>query len=118
MYTVFPVLLELAEMTEHHWHANPEDMIETTTSTIPGIFTKLFVSEMNRTLHREHHLISKVPCYKLLSLHRLLAANGLVPPAIRGLGRTILNKPGTVDLAMRRATMQTPRPRSAGTAGA
>ena len=93
MYTVYPMLLELSEMTEHHWHVAPDDMVETTTSTIPGIFTKLFVSELNRTLHREHHLLAKVPCYNLLGLHRLLHANGLVPPSVRGLGRTILDKP-------------------------
>jgi fatty acid desaturase len=93
MYTVYPVLLELAEMTEHHWHAAPDDLVETTTSTLPGIFTKLFVSELNRTIHREHHLVAKVPCYNLRGLHRLLRANGLVPPAVRGLGRTVLDKP-------------------------
>ena len=93
MYTVFPAILELAELTEHRHYAGDKDLIRNTYSTVPGLFTGLFISELNRGVHREHHLVARVPCYRLPALHRLLVREAIVPPAIRGLWANIRSMP-------------------------
>ncbi len=72
MYSVYPAILRLMDLTEHVLRVETLEVLENTRSTRPGLLGTLFVSDSNRTYHREHHLYSAVPFHKLPELSATL----------------------------------------------
>jgi fatty acid desaturase len=85
MYTVYPAILHLMDLTEHRWSRASQDLVENTRSSRPGVVARLFLTELPRTYHREHHVLARVPVHHLPALHRVLVANRIAPPAARNL---------------------------------
>lgn len=76
MYTVYPAILRLMDLTEHRWTLESTDIALNTRSVRPGALGRWFVSDLGRSLHREHHLHPGVPFYRLEELSRRLIKEG------------------------------------------
>ncbi len=74
MYTVYPGLLRLMDLTEHQWQVESTRIIENAASTRPNLLEHWLISDLNRSLHREHHLFPMVPGFRLPRLSELLVA--------------------------------------------
>lgn len=67
LYTAYPMILRLMDLTEHDWTAS--DPARRTVSTRPNLFEKVFVHDFNRNLHWEHHEWPSVPAHLLPKVH-------------------------------------------------
>ncbi|MCG8422359.1 MAG: fatty acid desaturase [Proteobacteria bacterium] len=86
MYTVYPMILTLMDLTEHRWDEPKGDLNRNTRSTNVGVAGRLLISTLPRTLHREHHIFPRVVARRLPQLSRLVCGAGLaMPPAGDGL---------------------------------
>jgi fatty acid desaturase len=88
MYTVYPAILRLMDLTEHVLRVDTLEVLENTRSTVPGMLGTLFVSDTNRTYHREHHMYSAVPFHALPELTAILGRETNMASPTQGLLRT------------------------------
>ena len=86
MYTVYPALLHLMDLTEHNWQREDQSIPINSRSTAYGLLARVFITWYPRPYHREHHLFPGVLCPDLPRLARLLADEGRVAESRRGLG--------------------------------
>jgi fatty acid desaturase len=113
LYSVFPALLRLMDLTEHVWSEPSQNILANTRSSAPTVLTRIFLADVPRTLHREHHILAGVPVVHLFRLHRVLARSGIVPAATT-FGAVLAEIPWTArprDAAW--STPETARPRNA-----
>ncbi len=61
MYTFFPALLKMFDLLDHNWWMSAESSLEDNSGSrqVPWFF-RLFTSELNRFLHKEHHQCPEV----------------------------------------------------------
>ncbi|AGC43736.1 fatty acid desaturase [Myxococcus stipitatus DSM 14675] len=85
MYTVYPMILTLMDLTEHRWTLESDDLNVNARSTRLGLLPRIFISTLPRTLHREHHVFPGVVAVDLPLLSALLCKSGLSPEPARGL---------------------------------
>ena len=76
MYTVYPALLRLMDLTEHRWQVPSTRIADNTVSTRPNVIEHWLVSDLNRSFHREHHLFPTVPGVQLPRLSNILISAG------------------------------------------
>lgn len=76
MWTVYPMILRWNDLTEHNWSEKSSDLRAQTNSRADKWWTLLFLSDLGRHFHWEHHLNPKVPWWKMRSYARQLAASG------------------------------------------
>lgn len=85
MYTVYPMILTLMDLTEHRWTEESEDLNVSSRSTRLGLLSSVLISCLPRTLHREHHVFPGVVAVDLPILSRLLCHAGISPEPAKGL---------------------------------
>lgn len=85
MYTVYPMILTLMDLTEHRWTQESEDLNVSARSTRLGLLPRVLISYLPRTLHREHHVFPGVAAVDLPKLSMLLCNAGLSPEPAKGM---------------------------------
>lgn len=78
LYTTYPMILRLMDLTEHRWSDKSGKVTGNTVSTKANFIEHWLISDLNRGLHREHHLDATVPCYRLSKFSRKLQAEGVL----------------------------------------
>lgn len=84
MYTIYPSLLRLMDLTEHNWSENSGELKENTNTRRPSMLEKVFISDLNRSYHWEHHEFPQVPFYNLPLLRERLTINEESPQILNG----------------------------------
>jgi fatty acid desaturase len=81
--TPFPFFIRIRSIAEHACRPKVRDTFENTRSIRANWFWRLTVAPNRVNYHREHHLLSAVPYYRLPMMHRMLREKGLVeePPS-------------------------------------
>lgn len=88
MYTFYPAILRLMDLTEHNWDTAPQaDLALQTNSRLASLFEKIFISDHNRHIHWEHHYQPRVPWFRLSKFSRHLRSYVPARPPIKGLFR-------------------------------
>ncbi|NVI96649.1 fatty acid desaturase [Myxococcus sp. AM009] len=85
MYTVYPMILTLMDLTEHRWTREEGDLNVNARSTRLGLLPALLISGLPRTLHREHHVFPGVVARDLPRLSALLCQARVSPEPAPGL---------------------------------
>lgn len=84
MYTMYPFILRLMDLTEHNWYVNNSADLEKNSNTIvPGIMAKIFISDCNRSYHWEHHRFPRVPLFRLPELSMQLRGQQVGIPLVK-----------------------------------
>jgi len=65
LYLVLPMVLKYMDLTEHNWWDKSLEISNNSNSSKPNLISTLFISDLNRTLHIEHHLYPQIPFYYL-----------------------------------------------------
>lgn len=78
MYTSYPAILRFMDLTDHYWAETSTNPIDNTNSARTTIWERLFVSNLNRSYHLEHHLFPGVPGARVASLSRFLEAEQII----------------------------------------
>lgn len=75
--TTFSVFVRIRSIAEHAVVETGTDPLRNTRTTKANVLARLTVAPHHVNFHLEHHLLPKVPHYKLPALHRLLRARGV-----------------------------------------
>lgn len=86
MYTVYPMILTLMDLTEHRWTEKTDDLNANTRSVKPSVALRLWISMLPRGMHREHHLYPRVVAADLPELGRILGGARFYQPPTSFLG--------------------------------
>ena len=65
LYTIFPFILKIMDLTEHNWWERGGDLNKNSNSTRANLLTKIFISDLGRMYHREHHIYPNIPGPKI-----------------------------------------------------
>ncbi|WP_183085114.1 fatty acid desaturase family protein [Trinickia fusca] len=72
MYTVYPMILSLSDLTEHRWTEKTDDLNDNTRSVKTSAALRIWISMLPRGLHREHHIYPRVIAVDLPRLAAIL----------------------------------------------
>ncbi|MFT3713509.1 MAG: fatty acid desaturase family protein [Archangium sp.] len=84
--TTFSVFVRIRSIAEHGMTETSTDMLLNTRTTQANVVARLTVAPHHVNYHLEHHLLPKVPHYKLRTLHRLLKERGAYGDATEAAG--------------------------------
>lgn len=84
--TTFSLFLRIRSIAEHAVTQQTTDPLLNTRTTQANWFARVTVAPHHVNLHLEHHLLPKVPHYRLPALHRLLKARGAYEQATHAAG--------------------------------
>jgi fatty acid desaturase len=76
--TWFPLVTRIRNIAEHACTCRDADPFTVARTTRANWLERLLIAPYFVHYHAEHHLFIAVPCYRLPSLHRVLAAKGLM----------------------------------------
>jgi fatty acid desaturase len=74
--TTFSVFVRIRSIAEHGMTQTSTDMLLNTRTTQANVVARLTVAPHHVNYHLEHHLLPKVPHYRLRELHRVLKERG------------------------------------------
>jgi len=77
-FTSYMLVLRIRQAAEHGAvaNANDRDPRNHTRTTLTNLFERLVFAPAKVNYHTEHHLLPRVPCYRLPALHKLLLVRG------------------------------------------
>lgn len=78
--TTYSLVMRIRSIAEHGMIPDRLDPVRNTRTTQAGPLTRLFLAPNRVNYHLEHHLLMRVPHYRLPALHRTLAARGALEP--------------------------------------
>lgn len=84
--TTFSLFVRIRSIAEHAVTAHTSDPLKNTRTTQAHVLARLTVAPHHVNYHLEHHLLPKVPHYKLRALHELLRARGAYADATHARG--------------------------------
>lgn len=78
--TTYSLVMRIRSIAEHGMVPDRFDPVRNTRTTLVGPLQRLFLAPNRVNYHLEHHLLMRVPHYRLPDLHRKLAARGALEP--------------------------------------
>lgn len=84
--TTFSVFVRIRSIAEHGMTGRSTDPLLNTRTTQAHVLARLTVAPHHVNYHLEHHLLPKVPHYRLRALHRLLKQRGAYASATEARG--------------------------------
>lgn len=78
--TTYSLVMRIRSIAEHGMVPDRLDGVRNTRTTLAGPLQRLFLAPNRVNYHLEHHLLMRVPHYRLPGLHRRLAARGALEP--------------------------------------
>lgn len=79
--TTYSLVMRIRAIGEHAMITDPADPLGNTRTTLVRWWERLLVAPTRVNYHLEHHLIMKVPHYKLPRMHRMLQERGVLKDA-------------------------------------
>ena len=79
--TTYSLVMRIRAIAEHSMIADPADPMGNTRTTLCSWWERLFIAPSRVNYHLEHHLMMRVPHYKLPRLHRMLRERGALREA-------------------------------------
>jgi fatty acid desaturase len=94
--TTHTLVTRIRSIAEHALTPDAADPLRNTRTVLPRWWERIFIVPNRLNFHLEHHLLMTVPHYRLATLHRLLAARGLLEGACidRGYGVVLARAAG------------------------
>jgi len=78
--TTYSLAMRIRSIAEHGMVPDRLDPVRNTRTTLAGPIERLFLAPNRVNYHLEHHLLMKVPHYRLPQLHALLQSRGAIAP--------------------------------------
>jgi fatty acid desaturase len=84
--TTFSLFVRIRSIAEHAVTEHSTNPLKNTRTTNANVLARLTVAPHHVNFHLEHHLLPKVPHYKLIELHKVLRARGAYADATHAQG--------------------------------
>ena len=78
MYTTYPAILRFMDLSDHDWTESSTNPLKNTRSSRGNVFDRLFVSDLNRSYHLEHHLFPPFQGVRVARLSRFLQKQQII----------------------------------------
>lgn len=80
--TTYSLVMRIRAIAEHSMVTDPADPLKNTRTTLISPLERFFIAPNGVNYHLEHHLMMRVPHYKLGKFHRILHDRGILDQAL------------------------------------